>query len=71
MKASIQVFKINLGQFPGLGNELSFLCENTQDHGDVIEFFPKEGETMNVICALLDKEVVYKLNLDQAVESIK
>jgi hypothetical protein len=71
MKASVQVFKIHLGRYPGFGNELSFLCENTQDHGDVIEFFPKEGETMNVICALLDKEVVYKLNLGQTVENTR
>jgi hypothetical protein len=68
MKASVQVFKTNLGQHPGLGRDLSTLCENTQDHGDVVEFHPKEGEMMNLICALLDKEVVYKLNLEQAVE---
>lgn len=65
MKASVQVLKTDLGQHPGLGGELTVLCDSVQDHGDVVEFFPKEGETMNVICVLLDKEVVYKLNLNQ------
>jgi hypothetical protein len=69
MKASVQVFKIDIGQHPGLGRDLSFLCDNTEDHGDLVEFHPKEGEMMNVICALLDKEVVYKLNLGQTVEN--
>jgi hypothetical protein len=64
MKASVQVFKTDIGQHPGLGGDLSILCNHTEDHGDVVEFFPKEGEMMNVICALLDREVVYKLNLE-------
>ncbi len=69
MKASVQVFKTDLGQHPGLGGDLTAICDSIQDHGDVIEFFPKDGETMNVICALLDKEVVYRLNLNERVMS--
>lgn len=69
MKASVKVFKTDLGQHPGLGSELIKLCVSIQDDGDVVEFFPKEGETMNVICTFLDKEVVYRLNLEPKIIS--
>jgi hypothetical protein len=65
MKASVQVFKTDLGSHAGVGRELSGLCTLVEDHGDIVEFHPREGEMMNVICILLDKEVVYKLNLEQ------
>ena len=65
MKASVQVFKKELTQHPGLEEDLSSCCLLIQDFGDVIEYKPKEGQMMNFICMLLDHQIAYRLNFEQ------
>ena len=60
------VSKTELGNNPGLGTSLSSICSAVEDSDDVFKFHPKEGELMNLICMLLDKGVVYRLNLNSA-----
>jgi len=66
VKAFVAVSKTELGNNPGLGTSLSAICSSVEDSDDVFKFHPKEGELMNLICILLDKEVVYRLNLNSA-----
>jgi len=66
VKAFVVVSKTELGSHPGLGTSLSSICSSVEDSDDVFKFHPKEGELMNLICILLDKEAVYRLNLDSA-----
>ncbi len=67
MKPIVTIRKQDLEQFPDLFAPLSVLCEHVEEDVDSFLFFPREKASMNLICLLLDREIVYKLGFEHTV----
>jgi hypothetical protein len=64
LKPIVTVLKQDLEKHPELFLPLSDLCEHVEQDVDSYAFFPKSKASMNLICLLLDKEIVYKLGFE-------
>jgi hypothetical protein len=67
LKPIVTVLKQDLEKFPEMLAPLSELCDHVEQDVDSYAFFPKPKASMNLICLLLDKEVVYKLGFENEV----
>jgi hypothetical protein len=68
LKPIVTVLKQDLDKFPELFLPLSNLCEHVEQDVDSYGFYPKPKASMNLICLLLDKEIVYKLGFESIVD---
>ena len=66
MKPIVTVLKQDLERYPELLLPLSNLCDHVEQDVDSYAFFPKPKASMNLICLLLDKEIVYKLGFESS-----
>lgn len=64
MKGILLVSKNDLIDKPELFETLRAQCEKVDKVSDGIRFHAKDGNLMNMICALLDREVTYKLEFE-------
>lgn len=64
MKGILVVGKSDLNDKPELFETLRSQCEKIEKSVDGIRFYSKNGTLMNMICALLDHEVPYKLEFE-------
>jgi hypothetical protein len=64
MKGILVVNKNDLIDKPELFETLRMQCEKVEKAPEGIRFYAKDGCLMNMICALLDREVLYKLEFE-------
>ncbi len=64
MKGILVVGKNDLTDKPELFETLRVQCEKIEKSTEGIRFHAKDGSLMNMICALLDQEVKYKLEFE-------
>jgi hypothetical protein len=67
LKPIVTVLKQDLERFPELLLPLRNLCDHVEEDVDSYGFYPKPKASMNLICLLLDKEIVYKLGFESTV----
>ncbi len=63
MKGTLTVSHSDMQNKPDLMGILTMQSEHVSKQGDEISFHSKEGVLMTMICALLDQEVEYRLEL--------
>ena len=68
LKPIVTVLKDDLSRHPDLLVPLHDLCEHVEEDVDSFGFYPKPKASMNLICLLLDKEIVYKLGFESTVD---
>lgn len=54
--------------YPDLFLPLSELCDHVEEDVDSFAFFPKPKASMNLICLLLDRDLVYKLGFESTID---
>lgn len=69
MKGIVIVTRQDLDNCPDIESSLRKFSESVEQDGDNVLFFSNEGALMTMICQLLDKEVKYTLQFDQAAQS--
>ena len=66
MKGTLIVSHSDMQDKPDLMGTLSMQSEHVSKQGEEVCFHSKEGALMVMICALLDQEVSYRLELVQS-----
>jgi hypothetical protein len=68
LKPIVTVLKQDLESHPEMLLPLREFCDHVEEDVDSFAFYPKAKSSMNLLCLLLDQEIMYKLGFENTVD---